>query len=74
MPTQDYSEFLLARVADAGQRASLATDPLVKAAWLRIEAIYRQSADPMGPNAGAPDEHAPTLAQAERREPRPPAY
>lgn len=44
MPIRDYYDELLAKADDAAARAKWAGDPLVKAAWQRIEMRYRETA------------------------------
>lgn len=44
MPIGDYRDVLLRKADDAAQRAKKAAEPVVKAAWQRIEASYRMTA------------------------------
>ena len=41
MPIRDYRDFLLRKADDAAERAKLAEDLQVRAAWQRIETSYR---------------------------------
>lgn len=44
MPIRDYRDFLLQKADDAAERAKLAEDLQVRAAWQRIETSYRMTA------------------------------
>ena len=44
MPIDNYREYLLQKANDAAQRSNRSAEPVIKAAWQRIEANYRMTA------------------------------